>query len=42
MMDSNLTDSKNAFRKPSVDSSHRNYRRHSPADGLPLSDGWNL
>ncbi|XP_028761490.1 arginine/serine-rich coiled-coil protein 2 isoform X2 [Neltuma alba] len=45
-MDSNLqspahdnTDTKNAFRKPSGDSSHRNYRRHSPADGLPSSDG---
>ncbi|XP_054800027.1 uncharacterized protein LOC129304412 isoform X2 [Prosopis cineraria] len=46
MMDSNLqplthdnTDTKNAFRKPSGDASHRNYRRHSPADGLPSSDG---
>ncbi|KAI9120577.1 hypothetical protein K1719_007610 [Acacia pycnantha] len=46
MMDSNLqslphanTDTKNTFRKPSIDSSHRNYRRHSPADGLLSSDG---
>ncbi|KAF7804002.1 arginine/serine-rich coiled-coil protein 2 isoform X1 [Senna tora] len=45
-MESNLqsspqdnTDTKNAFRKPSSDAAHRNYRRRSPADGLPSSDG---
>lgn len=44
-MDSNLqnspnsSDAKTAFRKPSTDSSNRQYRRRSPVSGLSSSEG---